>query len=80
MRPRAKSRPHADHTPDLTRTEPFPPAITPNLASLAKLRCGGRGEGRGSYLGGELRAEALAEEDGVAVHEEAQAAVDMVHH
>jgi len=69
VRPRAKSRPHADHTPDLTRTEPFPPAITPNLAVLAT-----------SYLGGELRAEALAEEDGVAVHEEAQAAVDAVHH
>lgn len=31
-------------------------------------------------LGGELRAEALAEEDGVAVHEVAEAAVDAVHH
>jgi hypothetical protein len=33
-----------------------------------------------SYFGGELRAEALAEEYGVAVHEEAEAAVDVVHH
>lgn len=36
--------------------------------------------GEGRYLGGELGAEALAEEDGVAVHEEAEAAVDAVHH
>jgi len=66
--PQPRSDPQKGHShPESSRT------------SLAEERREGTGEPR-AYLRGELRAEALAEEDGVAMHEEAEAAVDSVDH